>query len=167
MLGAAGACPEITCSGKTWKIGHPTQRAKAVLEELAVSKAIDEIIALERFVPADKYKKLFESLRDAITAGEYKTGGPGWARVALTGVNAHIFLLALLRECHPEATEQDARDLAIREPQRVQLALARVVPDFFELFLSGLPLPPEQRVKIQAALELVKQSLVQPQSPST
>jgi hypothetical protein len=64
-----------------------------------------------------------------------------------------------LRENHPEATEEDARKLAISEPEQVQLALARVVPGFFDLLLSGLPLPPDQRAKVRAALTALQTPL--------
>jgi hypothetical protein len=159
LLGAAGGCPEIILGGKTWKIGHPTQRAKGVLEELVVSKAVAEIIALKRLLPAEQYSEMFKSLREAIESGDYHTGGTSWAKIALTGLNAHLFLLALLRENHPEATEEDARKLAISEPEQVQLALARVVPGFFDLLLSGLPLPPDQRAKVRAALTALQTPL--------
>jgi hypothetical protein len=106
-------------------------------------------------------------LRLAISAGEYKTGGAGWASVVFKGTNASLFLLSLLRECHPEATEKDAHRLAVNEPEQVQLAMARVVPGFFDLLLAEMELPPDSREKIKAAMELATAALsqVSPRSP--
>ncbi len=166
MLGAAGACPEIIHAGKTWKIGHPTQRAKATLETLVIQKATEETLSLKKMLSTEAYEEIFESYRRAVSAGEYKTGAEGWAKFIFKGKNANLFLLALLRENHPTAAEKDAVDLAVAEPEQVQLALAQVVPGFFDLLLADLPLPPDQRAKVQAAVELAKQMLLPDSQPS-
>ena len=153
LLGAAGACPEIPHQGKVWRIGHPTQRAKAVLEELAVAKATAEIRALKNVVPADAYSELFAELTTRISAGDFRTWGTGWQRIVFGGVNAHLFLLSLLREHHRDATEDDARSLAANEPEQVQAALVRVVPGFLSLLLAGLPLSPDQRNRIESTVQ--------------
>jgi hypothetical protein len=152
LLGAAGACPEIVHNGKTWRIGHPTQRAKAVLEELAVSKATAEIRALKGALPPDAYSELFAELAARISAGDYRTWGAGWQRVVFSPLNAHLFLLSLLRECHPAATEADAKELAAGEPEQVHVALLRVVPGFLSLLLEGLPLNPAQRTRMETTI---------------
>jgi|SRR5579872_138198 len=166
MLGASGACPEIIHNSKIWKIGHPTQRAKATLEELVIGKATAEILSLKKTLPLEAYAELFESLRVAISAGEYKTGGAGWAKVVFTGLGAPLFLLSLLRENHPDATEKDARELSAHHPELVQLALARVIPGFFDLLLADMPLPPDSRAKVEAAMQSVKAMLLPPSPPS-
>jgi len=165
MLGAAGACPEIVFQGKTWKIGHPTQRAKAVLEELAVSKATAEVRALRSVLPADAYSELFAELTNRISAGDYRTWGPGWQRIVFGGTNAYLFLLSLLRENHKDAAEADAKALAVGEPEQVQTALVRVVPGFLSLLLDGLPLNPDQRRQIESTLLSAFPSLSQPPQP--
>jgi hypothetical protein len=161
FLGAAGACPEIAFQGKTWKIGHPTQRAKAVLEELAVSKATSEIRALKGTLPADAYGELFSELTNRISSGDYRTWGPGWQRIVFSGNNAHLFLLSLLRECHKDATEAEARALALGEPEQVQAALVRVVPGFLSLLLDGLPLSPEHRLAAEMAFQMAFNQLAE------
>jgi hypothetical protein len=153
MLGAAGACPEIDLKGNRWKIGHPTQRAKAVLEELAVAKAVAEIRRLKGILPPDAYAETFAELTSRIAAGDYRTWGGGWQRVVLAPGNSHLFLLSLLREHHPQASEDDARALALGEPEQVGAALARVVPGFFSLLLDPLPLQETQRAEANRMLE--------------
>ena len=152
MLGAAGACPEIPLAGELWRVGHPTQRAKAVLEELAAAKAVAEVRALKGVVPADAYQEAFAETVAQVQAGAFRTWGAGWQKIVLSGGNAHLFLLSLLRENHPRATEDDARALAAGEPELVAAALARVVPGFFSLLLAGLPLTADQRAGVAAAM---------------
>lgn len=159
MLGAAGACPEIRHDGKTWKIGHPTQRAKACLEQLAVASAFDEVEALEATLPPQRYQKAYRELLASVAAREYKTWGPGWQRVVWGPMSAQLFLLSLLRENHPDATEDDALTLAGADPGRVSLALAQVIPSFLALLLSDRKdVTPEQREKIMGvAAQIAKQ----------
>ena len=85
-------------------------------------------------------------------AGDYKTFGAGWQRIIQHPGNAHLFLLSLLREHHPEATELDSQTLAMQAQELVAAALVRVVPRFFAILLDGLPLPTDQRAQIQAAI---------------
>lgn len=149
MLGASGACPEVKLNGKTWRIGHPTQKAKAELETLAVQQAVAEVTALKGILPPDQYKEMFDSVRDAITAKHYKTWGDGWQRIVWGPMSAHLFLLSLIRENHQDATEDDAMALAGGAPEQVAAALAQVVPSFLLLLLSERKdVTPEQREKI-------------------
>lgn len=161
LLGAAGACPEIAHNGKTWRLGHPTQRAKAALEELVAGKAIAEIRSLKSALPPDAYAELFAELATRISAGDYRTWGPGWQRIVFSPANAHLFLLSLLRECHDNASEADAKKLALGEPEQVRLALLRVAPGFLSLLLEGLPLQPEQKQQFETAVT----SALQPVAP--
>jgi hypothetical protein len=149
MLGASGACPEIRLNGKTWRVGHPTQRAKAALEVLAVAQAVAEIRELKGTLPPDAYAELFRELNTAIAAKHYKTWGDGWQRVVWGPQSAHLFLLSLLRENHPDATEEDALALAAGAAEEVAAALAVVVPPFVSLLLeSRKDVPPEQRKRV-------------------
>jgi hypothetical protein len=167
MLGAAGGCPEIILRGKAWKIGHPTQRAKESLERLAVTKATQEITSLKGVVDASAYSELFEAHKRDITSGSYRTWGEGWQRITFAPQNAHLFLLSLLRENHPEATERDARALALGAREEVELTLAQVVPGFFSMLLDEMPLPPEQRQAVQTRLVQVMQQFKQRTPPTS
>jgi hypothetical protein len=121
------------------------------------SKATAEVRALKGVLPADAYSELFAELANRISAGDYRTWGPGWQRIVFGGTNAHLFLLSLLRENHKEATEADAKALALGEPEQVQLALVRVVPGFLSLLLDGLSLNPNQRRQIECIVRAVFQ----------
>lgn len=146
FLGDAGALPEIVCGGARWRIGFPTQAARAALEELAVSQAIDEVYALERVTPPDRFKRLEDKLNKAVAARHYRTWGPGWVE-SIQGADGHaLFVCSLLRERHPDATPDDARRLMAERPEELRLALVRVLPDFFALLVESLPgLPTDQR----------------------
>ncbi len=173
VLGAAGACPEIELNGKVWKIGHPTQRAKAELEKLAVGTAVAEMMELKDVMPEASFKALFSELTDSIAAKHYRTWGPGWQRVVWGPQSTHLFLLSLLRECHPNASEDDARQLAAAEPEQVTAALLQVIPNFVSLLLlSDKRITPEQREKAMGVVTerlstLAQASGTQPQPEPT
>lgn len=152
LLGDAGACPEISWNGKVWRIGHPTQRAKAVLEELVAAKAIGEVTALKTALPPETYAEVFQGVLDRVSGGEFRTFGRGWVNLTTGGTGAVLFLLSLLRERHPDATESDAIGLAADRGDEVQGALGRVIPSFFELLLETSAIPAQQKQAVRAAL---------------
>lgn len=152
MLGDAGACPEIQWNGKVWRIGHPTQRAKAALEELAAAKAVTEVTALRAALPPAVYAELFDGVLKDVASGAYRTFGPGWVRQTTGPAGPALFLLSLLRERHPEATEADAIGLAAAKGDELKAALARVVPGFFDLALESHPAPPEAKALIRGQI---------------
>lgn len=167
FLGAAGACPEIPVNGRVWRLGHPTQRAKAELEKLAVQQATDRVLELRPALDPPAYAAVFAGLMSQIQRGHFKTWGAGWQEVVFDPANAHLFLLSLLRECHPEATADDVAALAEAEPDRVQAALAQVVPGFFEVTLAGMRLTPDQRAAAVAAIGQVREALRPAPPPPT
>lgn len=149
MLGDAGPCPEVVHRGKVWKVGHPTQNAKAELERLAVQVAAQAIYDLEGVLPPAQFKKASDTFVRSVSAKSYKTWGAGWQEVVLKDENVHLFLLALLREKQPEATEEVARTLLGECSLAVSLAFAQVLPDFMRLLLlERKDLTPGQREEL-------------------
>jgi len=160
QLGAAGSCPEIEHKGKIWKVGHPTQRAKAELEKLATQKATRETLSLKELLSPADYGEIFESFRRAVSSGEYKTGKIGWLQTVFSGATAPLFFLSLLREHHPDATEKDAQTLYSEQPEQTMLALEAVVPPFFDMLLKEMDLPPDQKKHWEAAFQRVRPLLI-------
>jgi hypothetical protein len=160
ILGASGTCPTIIHKGKTWKLGHPTGKAKSELETLVIRKATDETLALKNILEPQQYGEIFESFRLAVSAGQYRTGKPGWLATAFVGLNSPLFTLSLLRQNHPEATEQDVMTLAAEEPEQVMIALEVVAPPFFDLLLDSMELPPQEKAKVGEVFEQAKQVLI-------
>ena len=168
VLGAAGACPEILCGGKLWRVGHPTQAAKSRLEDFAAATAIAEVRALKTVLPPDAYADAWKDTLADVQAKQFRTWGAGWRRVVFDPQNFHLFFLTLLRENHPEATEADAKALLADEPELVAAALARVVPDFFTVLLVGVRLTLDQQAAVAAAIARLLATLSPPQpSPPT
>ena len=173
MLGASGACPEIRLNGKVWKVGHPTQRAKATLETLAVAQAVAEATALKDVLPAEQYAQLFKQITDNIGAKHYKTWGDGWREIVWGPQSTHLFFLSLLRENHPDATEEDAQALMDGAAEQVAAALVQVIPPFVSLLLDARKgMTPEQRRHVMGVvrerLETLDPSLKPPAPiPST
>lgn len=162
LLGAAGACPEIPFKGKAYKVGHPTQAAKARLEQLVVAQAVAEVRELKGVLPPDAYAELFAETAEKVRGRSFKTWGADWQKTVFAPENAHLFLLSLLRGPHPDMSEADARAMMLEAPEECALALGLVVPDFFEMLLADRPLSPEDRAKVGAALSEARSRLTSP-----
>ncbi len=158
MLATTDACPEIVVSGKPWKVGHPTQAAKARLEKLAARVALDEVRRLKDVLDPAAYSETFSEATRSLP--EYRTWRPGWQRVVFDPANVHLFLLSLVQEHHPNATETDIIALSRAAPEEVTAALAQVIPDFFRLLLAGLEMTPDQRAAVEAELAKFRARLV-------
>lgn len=140
---------EIEVEGKTWKVGHPTRAARDLLEALALKRAWENVEATRTMLPA-AFQELKTELVTLIGSSDYKTGGRGW-KASVSGPDGNaLFLVSLLKEHHPEVTLQDARRLISHRPDDVEVALAAVVPGFFELVADDREVPPDRRAELIA-----------------
>lgn len=139
---------DIECSGKTWTIGRPTRAAKDVLGKLIVQSAWSRVEELREYLP-QAYQESKDELVRQIGAGDFKPGGKCWMS-AFNGPDGNtLFLLSLLKDKHPAATPDDARKLLAESADSVTVALAVLVPDFFDL-LAALPdTPGEMRERFR------------------
>lgn len=151
-LGDAGPCPPIVYKDKTWLVGHPTQKAKAELELQTMLAAVANVERLRRVLRPEEYKRRLDALDAKIEGGAYQTWGEVWMSVNNSPDGKPLFLLALLKETHPEATFADARAIWLNEPRQVKRAFTVVIPSFFALLAEDLPQMPEERQ--QAAAEM-------------
>lgn len=139
LLGDAGALPEIEYGGRVWKIGKPTQRAGDCLVQLTIRAAMREIQALKGVVDDADYRAMFDDFTVSVQTGAYKTWGDRWSAMA-AGMDGTVrFLLSLLRERHPDATESDAMSLMVNCGDEVKAAFAQVLPPFLFLLLDHHP----------------------------
>jgi hypothetical protein len=166
MLGAAGPCPEFTHAGKRWTVGHPTQAAKARLENLAGKVALDEVRRMKDVLDPAAYQETFAEVTRSLK--DYRTWKPGWQRVVFDPEYAHLFFMSLLQEKHPGVTEGEVLELCAGAPEEVQAALAQVLPDFFQMLLDGIAdrLTPEARAEVAGAVAKVRAALA-PRVPPT
>lgn len=130
-LGAAGACPEIEWGGKTWRVGHPVQKARAALEELVAAKAVAETRALEGILDPAAYDAAQKDCLRAIRAGECRTWGAQWVATVNGPDGDYLFLMSLIKPQHPDATEADVSGLMSDRGFELAAALERVCPAFF------------------------------------
>ncbi len=151
-LGDAGPCPKITHADKTWVLGHPTQRAKAELEFLVVEAAQKNIDDLKPILKPADYRRRCAALDELVNGGHYKTGGSLWTVNNNGPLGQPLFLGALLRERNPEVTLAEAVAIWLGEPDQTRRALGMVVPDFFAVLATSLPLSPDDRSKWQAEM---------------
>lgn len=139
VLGDAGSLPEIEYAGKVWKVGKPTQRAADTLVALTIRAAMREIQALKGIIDPADYQQMFDDFTVAVQKGAYKTWGERWYAMASTAEGTMRFLLSLIRERHPDASEKDALALAVNCGEEVRVAFAQVLPPFLFLMLDNHP----------------------------
>ena len=149
MLGKGA---ELRALGRTWHISAPNQNAKQRLEKLAARTALENVRQLKDVLDPAAYKETFDTVTSGL--GNYRTWRPGWQAVVFDPANAHLFLLSLLHEQHPDIAEADVMAIATDAPEEVAAALAQVLPDFFQLLLEPVRanLSPADLEKIMAAL---------------
>jgi hypothetical protein len=144
-LGAAVAPPEVMYAGKPWKIGHPTQEAKAELEKLVVQVAEQSLADLRGALSAVRYAALEQQLDDRIYARHWQTWGSLWQEVCNGPLSFPLFLLSLMKPHHPTATIADAQALWLNANRPCRHAIAMVLPDFFDLLAASLPADASER----------------------
>lgn len=169
-LGAAAGPVEVEHAGKTWRVGHPTQRAKAELEKLVVAVAEQSLADIKDALPAARYAAKEKRLDDMIFARQWQTWGELWREVVDGPLSFPLFLLSLMRPYHEAATVQDAESLWLGANRACRRALVMVLPGFFKLLADQLPADQEERraAAEAAAADLMarlQQSLTAP--PST
>ncbi len=159
-LGAAGPCPTVTHGDKVWKVGHPTQRAKATLELLVLETAAKNIEEAKGALPPARWEAKNAKLDADIDAGQYRTWGTLWRTVYGGPDGQALALTSLLRENHPEATVADGLLLWRAETKQVARAMRIVTPDFFAVLATTLPgSSEEQRAEVADALAAVLEGL--------
>jgi hypothetical protein len=154
VLGDAGSLPEIEYGGKVWKVGKATQRAGDCLVQLTIRAAMREIQALKGIIDPADYREMFDDFTVAVQKGAYRTWGDRWSAMS-SGMDGTVrFLLSLLRERHPDATEAEALALMVNCGDEVKVAFAQVLPPFLFLLLDSHPAvlaaSTELRAKVKA-----------------
>lgn len=161
LLGAAGAPFEVDHAGRTWRVGHPTQRAKDQFNKLVKADALRRAQQEDAELPG---LGALDQFRRDIAAGHYKPGGKLWVEL-VTGPRANVlFLLALLREHHPDATPADAEALTRDAPDAVAVALTEVTPPFFALLAADPETPPPTAAALREAV--ARATAVRPARPT-
>jgi hypothetical protein len=138
-LGAAVAPPEVVAAGKAWKVGHPTQEAKAELEKLVVQVAEKNLADLRGVVSDRKFAALEAKLDDAILSRQWQTWGALWTEVCNGPLSFPLFILSLMKPHHPQASVADAEALWVNENRACRNALVVVLPGFFDHLAASLP----------------------------
>ncbi len=161
VLGQSGPKPTITHNGKMWEIAHPIQNAKAHFTAIITANAIVECKALKGVVPDETYGELWDALTNKISAKHFRTLNAGWLAV-MQSMDADVFfLLSLLRIKHPEATEEDARELFDSCREEVAAAFAQVVPGFLDCLAKDWP-PQIPQAKRKELLKSLHERFVPP-----
>lgn len=155
MLGSAGGPVEFDVAGKTYKLGHPTQKARVRLEKLLIRRATESITCLEGTLNAADYRKMFDGLMRQVRNKEFETWGPAWQTSILESTQKSIvlFALSLLQEYHPTLTEDDVEEMLVNSYGALPLAIIQVVPSFFLLTIQSLKISAESKAKVMPQIE--------------
>jgi len=131
VLGAAGPPVVIEHKGLRWQIGHPTQSARAVLEQYLAAQAIGEVEELRDVLPPQQYASAKKEVLSLVTGKWFKTGGKGWVTAIEGPDGVLLFIFALLRVHQPACAIDDAKMLMADRLDELTVALEQVAPDFF------------------------------------
>lgn len=131
VLGAAGPPVELRHKGLTWRLGHPVQSARELLENFLAAQAIAEVNALRDTLDPQDYAAAKKDVLSLVTGKWYSTGGKGWVAAVEGPEGGALFVLALLRVHQPHATVADVKALLADKLDELTLALEQVAPDFF------------------------------------
>lgn len=157
------ACPEIEWNGRVWKVGHPTGRAKEILNSLVIAQASAPILALKESLPASAYAEILEDFR--INLKSYQPWGKGWLAEVQGADGGPLFLLSLLRLHQAGATMDDARGLIRDCGDEVTLALKQVMPDFFLVLVTDPRIPEAKRPELVKTMTEQLNKALQPPTP--
>jgi hypothetical protein len=146
ILGASGDCPSIVVgespNEKTWLVGWPTQKAKTRLNNLFIGMAEQNVNESSAGLSPQRRAQADKDFSESMRRGDYKTWGAGWLAEYQTPRGQVMFLLSLLQEKHPTASEADAIALFRDKGGEVTRALLRVAPPFFSLMIDDMPQAP-------------------------
>lgn len=137
FLGGSAEPPIVKWKGKEFKVapgGLPTVLDR--LEKLVAQHATEAVRELKDTLDPDAYAATWQDLMNDLKARKNKTGGSLYQAVLSSPEAGHLYLLALVREYHPDFTEADAIQMTADEPEQVQAAIILVSPDFFRLTLK-------------------------------
>lgn len=148
-LNGASDCPRIKTESAEYKVGWPTKRARKRLEQLVAARAITELEELADTLRPDVYRTRSDKVLALVTAGAHKVGGELWNTVMASEAGATLYLLSLVREHHPDATEEHVNALLYKYPDQVQVAIRLVTPNFYRLLGEERGLTPEQLDQLQ------------------
>lgn len=151
ILGANGACPVLVHEGKTWSVGHPTQRSKSELELLVVAYAKENVERLKTIDDA-LYAQESTQLSRLVRSGAYKTWGALWQEAWDGPDRIPLMLTSMVRVKHAEFTFSLGREIWLSQTENVVDALAIVLPDFFLTLLAEMPGTPATRAAQHAAM---------------
>lgn len=129
-------------TGRRWKVGYPTQRAKARLEKLV----FQEEMALLReqkelgILTETEFEVRAERLAKQAKAKDFAEGKPLWVKHTTQADGAVLWIQSLLMEHQPDVTREQVTALLADRGPEVRAAVEVVVPPFFAWAL-GLAIP--------------------------
>jgi hypothetical protein len=138
-LGGPGPTILERSTGKTWRLGFDNPNAQARLEELVRGHVLREGLRNQAALGGAEGRAAYDRAEEKLRDGYYWTHAEGWSALLKTPAGGVLYLLALLRRHHPEATEADAIRLLAEEPQQAHAALDAISPSFW----AALTLKPE------------------------
>lgn len=153
VLADAGGPVEITDSaGRRWKIGYPTNGAKARLEKLVFQ---EELRLLRRqkdlgILTDAEFEVRGERLAKQAQR-EFAEGKPLYVKHTAQGDGAVLWVQSLLMEHHPDVTRDEVEALLADRKVEVKAALEVVVPPFFAWVLGMAAPIIEQAVAAKVA----------------
>jgi hypothetical protein len=158
ILGGSGAPFPVEHAGRTYRIAAPTNQARDVFHKLVVAAALKGAQQAEIDMPG---LGCLDQFRRDYAAGKYKPGASGWREYGTGEKGNALFLAALLYQHHPDITPDAAEELYEAQPDAVGVALAEVMPPFFDILGADTRLPPPLRAGFRAGAEEMRKKVAE------
>ena len=178
LLGdASGVRPAFEFDGVAYRVGHPTQAAKARYESLIVAAekdVIERMAADGVLTPADRRDAYAALTRQVGQEQAHKCGGALWAsyfRGDKQTVGLALFQLALLEVgdaaggFRPGSIADLPAAVAMLADEAAQLAFAEAVPLFLQTVADALPAR-QRTPEVLAAVAAARATRTPPGTPS-
>lgn len=143
--------PTVVLDGKVWRLGFNSQDAKSRLEELFRGHVVRDALMTKRAVGGPDGEEQFAAEMARVRGGHYAFFADGWRELLGTRAGNVLYLLSLLQEHHPDATEQDAMRLLVQENEQTVEALAAITPTFLSAAAVQMGMRPGDAPALVAA----------------
>jgi hypothetical protein len=129
LAGADGGIA-VTVGGKVWRLGFPTQNAKARFEQYLVDYELKLVKRQKAFLSPDEYTARMDAFAEQVENRAFSTGGVLWLKHSLKPVGWMLWVRALFAENHKDITPDQVAEVVKAAPEEMRVALLMVIPPF-------------------------------------
>lgn len=121
-LGASGAGQKVTAEGKEWTLLPPTKKCLADFQAWCEQQALERVAAAEGKMPPEQFARYEDKTIKMIHEGGFAFGKEANQAQMQTYAGMLRFAATIMRQAHPELTDEMVEKLIASAPKRFKLA---------------------------------------------